>query len=266
MESMDPHFLVLHFGFQCPWTTWSIGQAQLAAEQTGGRLEVVDVMAKPDLAEEYRLFFPFLTVINQKLRLPSPTQADTLADLARFGPLNTKPTQLQTPVQVAAPERIQPLTLHNYVDACLLCHPDGSRQGRQAKGEWLAFMQAGLPQGSLGYVAYQREQPVGVVEFLPANLVPYPLPEKRASYALITCIYGLARGPDYRAALLERLFIHLAEHGYARVQAIAGRRSAYPNGPLSFFLANGFSELFVVDRVLLNEGWEELILVEKPIF
>ncbi len=266
MEFMDPHFLVLHFGFQCPWTTWSIGQAQLAADRTGGTLDVVDVMAKPDLAEEHHLFFPFLTVINQRLRLPSPTQADTLARLARFGPLNTKPTQPQTPVPAATPERIHPLGEYNYEDACLLCHPGGARQGRQAKGEWLSYMQAGLPRGALGYVAYRRESPVGVVEFLPANLVPYPLPEKRASYALITCIYGLARGPDYRAALLERLFTHLAEHGYERVQAVAGRRSAFPNGPLPFFLANGFSELFVIDQVLLNEGWEELVLVEKPIY
>lgn len=262
---MEPHFLVLHFGFQCPWTIWAIGQAQLAARQTGGQLEVVDVMTKPDLAEEHRLFFPFLTVINQRLRLPSPTQADTLASLARFGPLTTQPTNQQALLKAAEPERILPLTAGNFEDACSLCYPGGSGQNRQAKGEWLAFVQTGLPQETLGYVAYQDEKPVGVVEFLPANLVPYPLPEKRASYALITCIYGLEDGPDYRAALLRRLFAHLGENGFERVQAVAGRRSAFPNGPLPFFLANGFSELFLIDRVLLNEGWEELILVEKSI-
>ena len=89
---------------------------------------------------------------------------------------------------------------------------------------------------------------------MPSPLVSYPLPEKDHSLAFITCIYGLENGLDYRAGLLEPLFTHLQQHGYRRVQAIAGERTAYPNGPAVFFRNNGFLQVAEIDKVMLREG------------
>ncbi len=112
---------------------------------------------------------------------------------------------------------------------------------------------------------------MGVVEFLPATVIPYPLPKKEPAIAFITCIYSLSdgfdqgEGPDYRGQVLDHLLGYLSKQAYRKVQVIAGRRTPYPNGPVPFFLSHGFKELTELDRVVLTVGREELVLMENDI-
>lgn len=261
---MSHRFLLLHFGGQCPWHLWMIEQARMTAAQIEGSIEVVDVMKKPEIAARYRLFFPFMTVINDTVRLPSPIPADGLVKIAREGVV-AKPTIFQAPSCEAQAEKVEPLTVENIVDSCPLCIPSREARGCRAKQVWASRLNDEVEEGVLGFVAYEGRKAVGVVEFLPALLIPYPLPEKNPTLAVITCIYSLQDGADYRGQVLGRLIDYLANQGYQTLQIIAGRRTPYPNGPVSFFLSHGFRELGEVDSVVLNEGEEELVLMAREL-
>ena len=63
--------------------------------------------------------------------------------------------------------------------------------------------------------------------------------------------------------MLEHLIEYLKAQGYKKVQVIAGRRTAYPNGPVSLFFENGFIEVAEIDSIILKTRKEELVLMEK---
>lgn len=261
---MSHRFLVLHFGGQCPWHLWMIEQAKRAATQVDGTVEVVDVMKKPEIAGRYRLFFPFMTVINDKVRLPSPIPATGLVKIAREG-VAANPTILQAANPEEQAEKVEPLTVENIVDTCPLCIPSSETRGCQVKQAWASMLKDKVQEGVLGFITYEVEKAVGVVEFLPAPLVPYPLPKKESTIAFITCIYSLKDGLDYRGQVLDHLIDYLPNQGYKKLQVITGRQAPYPNGPTSFFLSHSFRVLDEVDSIVLKEGEEELVLMEKEL-
>lgn len=244
----------------------------MAADEVGGVIEVTNVSDKPELAEHYRLFFPFMTVIDAAIRLPSPTPAERLVKIAKEG-ISSKPTVFQPSGTPSQAEKVAPHTIENISDVCPLCFPNSETTGCQAKQVWASIIKDNIRGTTLGFVAYNGRKAVGAVEFLPATVIPYPLPMKESAIAFITCLYSphdsfgtdQGEGPDYRGQVLDRLLDYLPGQGYKKVQVIAGRRTPYPNGPVQFFLSHGFKELIELDKVILTVGQEELILMEKDI-
>jgi hypothetical protein len=259
---MNHKFVILHFGNQCPWIPWTVEQATRAAKQTGSIFEVIDVMKNPGMAVQYRLFCPFMTIIDDSIRLPSPTPAEGLVKIVQEG-VTTKLTETKSLSPMREPDRIEPLIIDNMIDTYTLCCPHDPSIDCQAKHSWASQIEDKVKDGILGFIAYQGATSVGAVEFLPASLIPYPIPEKDPSSAVITCIYSQSNGLDYRGPVLNHLIHYLSKNGYTRIQVIAGRRSAYPNGPVSFFTMYGFKEIGEVDRVVLKIGIEEFVLVER---
>jgi len=259
---MTHHLLVLHFGAQCPWQPWVVEQARQAAEQLGSTVQVVDVTQQPELAARYRLFFPFMTIIDETIRLPSPTPAEKLVRIATEG-ITVPPAAPTTWGSEAQGEAVLPLTTSNIADTCPLCIRPSELRGCQAKTAWAADMAQQVPDGILGFITYHKNQAVGVVEFLPSSLVPYPLPDKAPDIAFITCLYSTEDGPDYRGQVLEQLARHLQATGYHELQVVAGQQTPYPNGPEAFFRQHSFEPLDEVDRVTLQEGKERLVLLRR---
>lgn len=257
---MSHKLKVLHFGGQCPWHLWVIKQARKAADTINGTLEVVDVMNNPETALRYNLFFPFMTIINDKYRLPSPIPSDELIKISSDGIVSkTTVPHIQRPKGRA--KKVEPLLSNNIQDTCPLCinHSEGCR----AKFEWAEKIKDKVQKGILGFIAYKDNETAAVVEFLTSTLVPYPLPEKRSTIAFITCLYSLEDEHDYRGQVLDHLIKYLQALNYFKLQVIAGRRSAYPNGPMAFFIPYGFKELGELDKVVLKGGIEDLILMER---
>ena len=60
-------------------------QARQAAAETSREFRLVDVSEQPELAARYRLFYPFMTVVDQTLRLPSPMPASELVRIIDQG-------------------------------------------------------------------------------------------------------------------------------------------------------------------------------------
>lgn len=260
----DPRFLVLHFGAQCPWHLWVIEEVRRAADQARGTCEVIDVLKQPEYAARYRLFCPFMILINESIRLSSPMSANDLVKIAREG-IVAKPTILQTMGPEAQAEKVEPLTIENMADTCVICNRGRDSLEYQAKLTWLSQIKEGVPNGIVGFIAYEKKKAVSFIEFLPSPLIPYPLPVKNAKLAVINCLYPLEDGPDYRSQVLRRLIDYLPLQGYTSLQVIAGRRTLTPNGPVAFFLPHGFKEVMEVDKLILKRGVEELVLMEKPL-
>lgn len=261
---MTHHLLVLHFGAQCPWQPWIVDQARRAAEQLGGTVRVADVTQQPDLAARYRLFFPFMTVVDGTICLPSPTPAEELVRIAAEG-LAMAPAAPTTWGSEARAETVLPLTGDNIADTCHLCIRPDELRGCGAKAVWALSVAHQVPDGILGFAAYHKGQAVGVVEFLPAPLVPYPLADRASDVAFITWLYSTEDGPDYRGQVLERLVRHLRGTGYRGLQVVAGQRTPYPNGPEAFFRQHGFEMVSGVDQVALREGEETLVLLRRAL-
>jgi hypothetical protein len=227
-------------------------------------VEVLDVSGRPDLAERYRIFTPFLTLINGVLRVPAPTPAAELVRIAKEGmtPGPLEPLHLQEKGQA---EAVVPLTVSNLKETCRLCVPDPEDIGIREKTAWGAGIAKRLPGDNLGFCAWQAGRVVGAVEYLPSELVPYPLPRKGAEIAFITCLYSLEDGPDYRQQVLERLLEYLAGTGYREVQVITGKHTPYPNGPQAFFSPYGFIRMAELGKIALREGEDEIFLMSRDL-
>ncbi len=256
------HLLFLHNGGQCPWHLWMIEQVREAASKLNGTVRIVDITQKPKIAAKYQVFFPLMTVLNDELRIPAPISANELIRIATEGV-----TEGQTILKPFKPpgtvKKVSPLTVENIIDTCRLCNYD-TVQAHRAKQEWAAKTKGAIHDEFLGFAAYEGKKLVGVVEFLPASLVPYPLPETSPAIAFITCIYSIEESKlDYRGQVLEHLIEYLKTQGYKKVQVIAGRRTAYPNGPVSLFFGKGFKEVAEIDSIILKMRKEELVLMEK---
>lgn len=259
---MKYHLLVLHFGAQCPWYRWVIEQAKQAAQKLNVEVTIRNVMDHPELAEKHKMFFPFMTIIDGKIRIIGPMGVEALIRLVKETP-EPKPTSPVTHGEKVGPCLIQSLIPDNIKATIPLCIANLSPIADREKVLWAEEMLKRSGCSLLGFIAFQEDEAKGVVEYLPSNLVPYPLPKKEPSIAFITCIYPTEPDVDYKSPVLERLLDHLREEGYKELQVVAGRRTPYPNGPVAFFLRHGFVELEELDRVCLWEADEEKLILMR---
>jgi hypothetical protein len=257
-------FLFLYFGGQCPWHLWAKKQAEKAARKLGGNFVEKEITDNPGLAQKYRMFFPFMTVIDGKIRVPSPVKAETLIEMTK----NPKQSKPPTPVKWGRKTKcllIESLTPRNIKLCVPLCIAKTRPIGDRAKRNWADNIVLKTESPSLGFIAFEEEKARGAVEYLPSKLVPYPLPRKSRSIAFITCIYPTEPDFDYKSDLLHKLLFHLKEQDYRQVQVVAGENIPFPNGPASFFEKHGFVQLKKLDRINLIEGEETLILMKKDL-
>jgi hypothetical protein len=261
---MSHHFLLLHFGVQCPWQPWVAEQVREAAKRLNGSVQVVDVSGRPELAERHQLFTPFLTLINGVLRVTAPTPAAELVRIAKEG-IRPGPFEPVHPQEVGVADAVLPLTASNLKEACGLCVPDPTGSGIQEKTAWGVGILKRLPGEQLGFCAWQGGRVVGAVECLPSELIPYPLPRTEAEIAFITCLYSFEDGLDYRGQVLERLLEYLAGTAYREVQVIAGKYTPYPNGPEAFFSPYGFIRTAELGKIALREGEDEISLLRRDL-
>ena len=89
---------------------------------------------------------------------------------------------------------------------------------------------------------------VGGAEYLPSELVPYPIPDKRKGNAFLTCSYMSAGDRDVRTQPLDALIEDLRCLGYDCLSVAAATEGSFPNGPVDWFEQKGF-----VDKGLLSE-------------
>lgn len=213
-----------------------------------------------------------MTVIDGWLRLPSPIKAATLIEITDKGTIEKNLTAPEVFGKEAAVDEIKELKPKDFKKICpslcivhrMLCkgvEPTATKE----KVAWANEILKKMNSPSIGFYALKNGRIKSAVEYLPSIYIPYPISTKDTSIAFITCIYPTDPNFDYKSAVLEKLLRHLKELEYREVQVIAGRRSPYPNGPVSFFIKHGFAKTKKLAEEILNEGVEELVLMKKPL-
>ena len=260
---MPHHILFLHLGGQCPWIPWAEEQCRQAAVELGAEFTTLDVTYNSELAAQYRMFSSMLTVIDGHICLPAPTPAKRLVAWAEK-PQKVGNIEFQSwqPQKVA--EQVVPFLPRHLPEACALCNMVPSTQGLEIKQAWMKGIMD--RQGNIGLCAIHHDRVVSVVEYLPADQIPYPLPRKSKQAAFITCLYARSDSDqplyDCRGQLLEALAENLRGK-YRSLLVIAGENSSHPNGPCGLFTAHGFHTLQVLDEINLSDGIERYLLLER---
>lgn len=243
----------LHFGYQCPGSALESG-AREAAEILGLSFSVADVGKEPELARKFRLFFPG-AIVQDDLMLVYPGSGSQLAECIRNrGPLPGKQEYRQPPE--ADPDRVEILSLDNVSDIRGLCIPTELSHLWCEKMLWLKSFNLSC----LGLIAYQGDRPVAIMEALPRQLVPYPLPLFRGLF--ITCLYGrYDEEKDYRRGLIRAGLPLLKKRGCSALGIVAGRDTPYPNGPVQMLVRAGFGQVQSLGMVTLLHRREEQVFM-----
>ncbi len=250
------------WGEQCLWKPWMGEQARMVARELEVPLQEIDLDPKPQLAEEKRIFFPG-TVEIMGFKIPYPGTAEQmLLAFERKGPL---PGNLRVrKLPAGAPERIEKLG-ENLQQTARFCAAGENSEARQKKKDWL---EKRIPPGlkAPGYVAFNGQKPVGVVEFVQGKKCPYPLPKKGEDDLFITCIYGSSEvGIDYRGYLIEFLAQQARAFGYGSLSVVAGEKTPHPNGPVQLFQEKGFGSMLFLERILLKKTWENIFFMQRKL-
>lgn len=177
-------------------------QAQGAAQLLGLGYRAIDITHNPTVAAERNLFFPGTIAIDD-FQLVYPGTPEQIAESYRHrGPLPGQQSYTQRPQGKV--ERLVAFSAANPELAFSLCQRNLTPELICTKREWLTqFAKARVFAGAVGY---SGDAPVAYAEILPETAIPYPIGEKRADRAFITCLYspnewGLVE--DYRQACCE---------------------------------------------------------------
>lgn len=243
-----------HWSYQCPINHEMINLLSLYKEQID--IKIHDISFQPELAEEKRMFFPTLTIVNKERRYFSPLKKSFMESLCR----NEFPVETPYIPVLGTTERvgkIVPLTADNYylAEKCTgLC----SQENCQKKQ---VFLRENSP-GICGFLNLdEADELLGGVEFLPSLLVPYAI-HKDTKTAFITCIYLSDDKYDYKSAPLRKLEEYLSST-FDRILVISDENSVFPNGNKAFFEKNGYSDNGVISH---EEGYCTLHLMSKSLY
>jgi len=267
LSSQFYSILFIHYGSQCPWIPWMRKQVKQAAKSLKIKLRIINLMKNPHAASDNRIYFPFVTIINQHQRIHAPISSSKLIQIITQG-LKDK-WDRHTELLQAEATYIEPINSQNIKQTCQVCIPQVQNIQPLAKMQWALRISQSVKNNLLGYIAYNHHHtPVGAIEILPSSLVPYPIPYKSYQHAFITCLYSfsvshvLDKGVDYRAHLLKHAFHHLPTYGYDTIQIVAGKTRAFPNGPASFLVKQGFKIAKHLQTIKLADGTEDIIFLE----
>lgn len=247
----------LYFGPQCPGDALERGGRE-AAKILGMSFVTYDVCKTPDLAGEYKMFFPGL-IVADGLHLVFPGSGQQLAESIRIGgPLPGTQEYQQLPQ--AVPDRLEILGPDNLEAIRGLCIPEGASSFWCGKEAWLRDL--GL--SCYGLAAYQGGRPVAIMETLPRRLVPYPVPHYDGLF--ITCLYGRWDAQvDFRLGLIEAGLPILKDLGFSSIGVVAGRGTPFPNGPDELLRRAGFDEVQDLGRVILRYRWADMVFMQRTI-
>ncbi len=267
------HIAFFHFGAQCPYQDRMLGDARIIARDLDRTFSSHDLLEEPELAKKHQIFTPILIIADSQ-RIIAPLDRREIKQLIVNKALESWSRYEDQPLQRA--DTIKPLNADNINRTCWICEKGYIDIPELNKLRWAYILKEKMGKDFFGYIGSKdidkfthiKWEHVGAVEVLPANLIPYPIPEHDEKTAFITCVYSekkvgnhYAEG-DYRQHMLEHAIENLPSEGFERIQVIAGSSTAYPNGPVRIFTDLGFKEKEILQRIELSDGPEEFILLE----
>ena len=229
-----------YFGNQCPHNCYLLARVKTIAWQEHVPLQLYDLTEDPKPAEEHRIFSPNMLLVNDKYRFHGPFTKEKVQSMLDddLQPAGYVVRQSNSVVR----GELAPLTPSSVLSTSHSCASSDDQGLCLGKSEWVRTVTERHHLPHLGYIHMHEGECVGGAEFLPSTAVPYPIPDKRAGNALLTCSYISDEKKDYRTHPLERLIQDLREWHCDTLSVAASNEVVFPNGPVSWFLRKGFED------------------------
>lgn len=222
-----------YYSCQCPLNAHMLRLLEQYADKID--IRCYDFANDFQLAEEMNIFFPTLTVLDEKKRYYSPLSQTFLEQISQ-GKYPEESPYLPKLSDRIVEKIIEPISDKNIHIACDCC---GRPSENGCLGKAIFLENTGLNiYGFLHRDALGKL--LGGAEYLPAALVPYPIAHDE-DIAFITCVYMSDEEYDYKSAPLKALEEYLKKD-YKKVVIIADEAGVFPNGDMPFFIRKGYRD------------------------
>lgn len=227
-----------YWSWQCPLNCEMI--ELLMEYQDRLDIHLHDISDRPGLAKQMKMYYPTLTVVEERYRFFSPLRRSFLEALCEGNIPDEAPYRPLLGTEERVFELV-PITEENYELAgqCIgkKCADDCAKKIAFYKNTSLKVW---------GYMNLCGEALSGGAEWIPSLLVPYDVP-RGDRIAFLTCIYPSNEAYDGKSAPLRALEEMIAE-SYDRVIVVSDEMGVFPNGDMNFFLRNGNRDLGIIAR------------------
>lgn len=240
-----------YWGMQCPISSETIKLLNDYNDKFDIYLH--DVSDNNKLAYEQQMFFPFLTVIDEKYRYRGPINKTLLGSLLEGQRIVEKPYIKQNANNIYVGDII-PLTRENISLVSAGCTMTQCKEACNKKGEFLAKYCDGI----FGFINVKNSKILGGAEYIPTLNVPYNIPKGR-DIAFLSCVYHSSSDFDFKSAPLNALEKYL-KLKYNKILAIADEKGNFPNGNLNWFLNQGYKDENIIS---IEKDYCTLHLVSK---
>ncbi len=250
-----------YWGTQCPYNYSNIQILKKIEEDYDIQVRYHDLTMNHNLARDLKLFSPTMTVFDAGLRWSGPITYDLLVKYINGEEIKRKPYIVESKNQGVKGE-LKAFIPERSNDIANLCCSRGCHISSREKGKWLASLAEKYDVNHLGILHYVDGKCVGGVEYIPSLEVPYAIPKSK-DFAFITCVYASDPIYDYKSYPLNKLEEELRAEGYKKIYAIASKKVAFPNGPLDWFVQQGYNDLGLLFYEDNDDAYQHLI--EKSI-
>lgn len=242
-----------YWGMQCPISGETI--KLLKGYKDKVQITLHDIAYDIKLAEEQKMFFPFLMVVDQKYRYRNPITKASFESLLQGQQIVEKPYVMENPENIYQGDII-PLTRENISLVAAGCTMTDCKDSCNKKGDFLAKYCDGV----FGFINVKNGKVLGGVEYVPSLNVPYSIPKDRDT-AFLTCVYHSSPDNDFKSAPLKALESYL-KRKYNRLLAVTDERGNFPNGNLEWFLSQGYKDEKIIS---VEKDYCTLHLVSKDL-
>ncbi len=230
---------------QCPHNCYLVARVKTLAWQERVPLHLFDIWNDPETCEKYRIFSPTMLIVNDRYCLHGPFTTSRVLAMLSDEDLEPRAYTVRQSEDIVRGD-LAPITPDSVLGTGATCAGSDDPGLCMGKSEWVRDVLRATGLQHMGYVHAHNGACVGGAEFLPSELVPYPIPDKRRGNAFLTCSYLSDEQKDFRTHPLERLCKDLRAWEFDTLSVAASKDVAFPNGPMAWFEKKGF-----VDRAVL---------------
>lgn len=250
-----------YWGDQCPHNRKIIKLLKSFSMDQRCTIEIFDISNNHAIAKKLNIFSPNMLVIDDKLRWHGPISIESFESILNGTIPESKPYIVNIGKDIFKGE-MKDLTEDTVLDTCILCASSKENTFCNDKSKWIKDLRQKYNLPHLGKLHYINNLCVGGAEFVPSLEVPYPIP-KDNDVAFLTCSFVSSKDGDYKSYPLHKLEEELPSLGYKSIIAIVSENTPFPNGPLDWFLAEGYIDLgFIYNE---ERHFAKMHLVKKDI-
>lgn len=230
-----------YWGDQCPHNSKMRQLLNSFSLDQRCTIHLFDISRDHRVAKDLNIFSPNMLVIDNKIRWHGPISKETFESILNGIIPKATPYTVKMSKNIINGD-IKDLRPETIIDTCMLCSSSKETIYCNEKGNWIKDTMDSSKLIHLGKLHYLNKVCIGGAEFVPSMVVPYPIPRAK-DVAFLTCSFTSSEEGDYRSYPLLELERELPKLGFKSIIAVASENTPFPNGPLDWFLDNGYIDL-----------------------